>query len=82
MALKKIYSFLLITVLTFAFVASAYAETSNTTTIIQPTTTGTNKMTTDGLRTTSSTDNDNDWGWLGLLGLLGLAGLRRRDKKS
>lgn len=27
-----------------------------------------------------TTDNDTDWGWLGLLGLIGLAGLmRRRD---
>ncbi|MHB1225056.1 MAG: WGxxGxxG family protein [Gemmatimonadaceae bacterium] len=29
--------------------------------------------------TTTDTDDDMDWGWLGLLGLAGLLGLRRRD---
>jgi MYXO-CTERM domain-containing protein len=28
--------------------------------------------------TVADTDNDMDWGWIGLLGLLGLAGLARR----
>jgi MYXO-CTERM domain-containing protein len=27
----------------------------------------------------TDTDNDRDWGWVGLLGLAGLLGLRRRD---
>jgi MYXO-CTERM domain-containing protein len=31
-------------------------------------------------RTNAATDNDTDWGWLGLLGLLGLAGLRSRNR--
>jgi MYXO-CTERM domain-containing protein len=81
MILKKIYSFLLITVLAFAFAASAYAETGTTAKTNQPTTAGTNTMTTDGVRTNATTNNRNiDWGWLGLLGLLGLAGLRGRDR--
>lgn len=29
---------------------------------------------------TTDTDNDQDWGWVGLLGLAGLLGLRRRDR--
>jgi len=27
----------------------------------------------------TDTDDDTDWGWVGLLGLAGLLGLRRRD---
>jgi MYXO-CTERM domain-containing protein len=31
-------------------------------------------------RAYATTDNDMDWGWIGLAGLLGLAGLRNRSK--
>lgn len=38
-----------------------------------------NDMNANNYRTTAAdTDNDMDWGWLGLLGLIGLAGLRNR----
>jgi MYXO-CTERM domain-containing protein len=33
-------------------------------------------------RATAATDNDMDWGWLGLLGLLGLAGMRNRARND
>lgn len=31
-------------------------------------------------RAYATTDNNMDWGWIGLAGLLGLAGLRNRSK--
>ncbi|MBD2234301.1 WGxxGxxG family protein [Phormidium tenue] len=40
--------------------------------------------TSDGIDTTTTTnDNDDgfDWGWLGLIGLAGLAGLKGRDRE-
>jgi MYXO-CTERM domain-containing protein len=30
----------------------------------------------------TTTNNNNDWGWLGLLGLLGLVGLRRNNEEK
>jgi MYXO-CTERM domain-containing protein len=31
------------------------------------------------MATSTDTNNDRDWGWVGLLGLAGLLGLRRRN---
>jgi MYXO-CTERM domain-containing protein len=43
---------------------------------------GNTNMTSQRLRAqAANTDNDMDWGWLGLLGLLGLAGLRNRNRE-
>lgn len=43
------------------------------------TTTNNTTFRTNNLRT-NATDNDVDWGWLGLLGLLGLAGFMGRNR--
>jgi len=44
---------------------------------------GNTNMTSQRLRAqAANTDNDMDWGWLGLLGLLGLAGLRNRNRET
>jgi MYXO-CTERM domain-containing protein len=53
-------------------------------------TTGTDNTTTDNTTTTApstgvdntNTNNDFDWGWLGLLGLAGLAGLAGRKREE
>lgn len=35
----------------------------------------------NNFRATAATDNNMDWGWLGLIGLLGLTGLRGRNRE-
>lgn len=67
-------------ILTFTVGLTAYAESGDAgNTGGTSTSGGTVNGVPNNYRTTA-TDNDIDWGWIGLLGLAGLAGLRGRNR--
>lgn len=67
-------------VLSFALILSlhAFADSTPNGDVIAVNTTMNNANNTTHAYTT--TDNNTNWGWLGLVGLLGLAGMRNRSK--
>ncbi|TNJ62134.1 hypothetical protein FE784_32450 [Paenibacillus hemerocallicola] len=70
-----VLSFSLLTIPAYASSTPTEAVPVNTT--MDNANNGTNNTTT---RAYATTDNNRNWGWLGLVGLLGLAGMRNRSK--
>ncbi|WP_232700265.1 WGxxGxxG family protein [Brevibacillus daliensis] len=83
--MKKISAIIMAMLLTLTMGFTAYAEyggtgnTGGTSGNITGNTVGTGNGVSNNYRTTA-TDNDMDWGWIGLLGLAGLAGLTGRNR--
>jgi MYXO-CTERM domain-containing protein len=71
--------FLAAIVLSFSLLTiPAYASSTPTEAVpVNTTMDNANNTTT---RAYATTDNNRNWGWLGLVGLLGLAGMRNRSK--
>lgn len=87
--MKKLLGMLMITVLTLCISIPAFAEGTTATGMDVTSTMSNNTIAyAKGAGNTGNvnaprayaTNNNRNWGWLGLLGLAGLAGLRSRER--